>query len=72
MMTILILFGVFCVSAIGLLVFQASRAPEGHEDAEGFHFAPQSAPRRAVREIYVIEQDHEVAAHGATRHIPAT
>ena len=29
MMTILILFGVFCVSAIGLLIFQVSRAPEG-------------------------------------------
>ena len=72
MMTILILFGVFCVSSIGLLIFQACRAPEGNEDAEGFHFAPQSAPRRVVREAYVIEQGHQAAAHVATHHLPAT
>ena len=72
MMTILILLGVCCVSAIGILIFQVSQAPEGREDSEGFHFAAKSPLRRPVRKVYENDADHEAAGHGTTHHVPAT
>ena len=71
MITILLLLSVLLVLAIGVLIFQASHAPEGHEDTDGFHYAPISAPQRVVREEYQNEPDHGAAAHVATQHIPA-
>ena len=71
MITILLLLGVLSVSAIGILIFQASHAPAGHEDADGFHYAPCSVPQRTLRGDYENEPDHSAAAHVATQHIPA-
>ena len=69
MITILLLLGVLSVSAIGILIFQPSHAPEGHEDADGFHYAPESAPRRTA---YAVSANDEAVAHVATQHFPAT
>ena len=71
MTTIFILLGVLFVLAVGTLIFQAFHAPEGHEDAAGFHFSPVAAPRRAARESYSVVADHQAAAHVASQHLPA-
>ncbi len=71
MTTVLFLLAALFVLAVGTLVFQAFRAPEGHEDASGFHFAPVAANRRASRESYSASSKHEVAAHVASQHLPA-
>jgi len=71
MITILLLLGVLSVLAIGTLVYQASRAPVGHEDGEGFHYAVAPVQRRAVRETYTEASSHQGAAHVTTQHIPA-
>ena len=71
MITILLLLGVLSVLAIGTLVYQASHAPVGHEDGDGFHYAVAPVQRRAVRETYTEAPGHQAAAHVATQHIPA-
>jgi hypothetical protein len=71
MTTILFLLAVLFVLAVGTLVFQAFHAPEGHEDASGFHFASAPASRRPSREAYASNSDHEAAAHVASQHLPA-
>jgi hypothetical protein len=71
MTTIFIVLGVLFVLAVGTLIFQALHAPEGREDAAGFHFSPVAAPRRATRESYAVVPDHEAAAHVASQHLPA-
>ena len=52
MTTILLLLGILFFSAFGVLIFQARHAPEGHEDADGFHFAREDASKRKVRATY--------------------
>jgi len=71
MTTILFLLAGLSVLAVGTLVFQAFHAPEGHEDASGFHFASVAVNRRISRESYVASSDHEAAAHAASQHLPA-
>lgn len=71
MTTLLLLLAVLFVLAVGTLVYQAFHAPEGHEDAAGFHFASVAANRRPARESYTARSDHEAAAHVASQHLPA-
>ena len=71
MTTILFLLAALFVLAVGTLVFQAFHAPEGREDAAGFHFASVAANLRPARESYTASSDHEAAAHVASQHLPA-
>ena len=70
MITLLLLLGALCVTAIGVTVYQLKHAPEGHEDGEGFHYAPEFSPRRNGRAAVRVS-DQVTAAHAATRHLPA-
>ena len=70
MITILLLLGSLFVLAMGVLVFQVSHAPVGHEDAEGFHFSAESAPRRTPRKASKAKSAHRTP-HGTVRHLPA-
>ena len=71
MITILLLLGVLSVSAVGVLIFQAYHAPVGHEDAEGFHFSPESAPVRISGEAYRGKSAHDAAGHATAHQLPA-
>jgi len=71
MTTILLLVAVLSILAFGLMIHQLRQAPEGHEDAAGFHFADRSAARRQAR-VAVKVEDSSGAAHPATQHLPAT
>ena len=71
MTTVLFLLAALFVLAVGTLVYQAFHAPEGQEDASGFHFASVAANRRVSRASYAASSDHEAAAHVASQHLPA-
>ena len=71
MTTVLLLLAALFVLAVGTLVYQAFHAPEGHEDASGFHFASVAANRRVSPESYLANSDHGAAAHVTSQHLPA-
>ncbi|MEO9111299.1 MAG: hypothetical protein ABI387_01475 [Lacunisphaera sp.] len=71
MTTVLFLLAALFVLAVGTLVFQAFHAPEGHEDASGFHFASAPANRRSSRQSYSAGAKHKAAVHVASQHLPA-
>jgi hypothetical protein len=71
MITILLLVGSIFVLAIGVLGFQVSHAPVGHEDAEGFHCSDEVAPRRTSRKAAKAKSARR-SSHGTARHLAAT
>jgi hypothetical protein len=70
MMTTLLLLCGLSISAVVVLIFQAFHAPEGHEDADGFHFRHKSVPSRKSVAVYDVDSAHG-AAHAITNHFSA-
>jgi len=67
MITALLLLGVLSISAVIALVYEASHAPVGHEDGEGFHYGREKIstpvvsnyrPRLAPRPVAAVESRH--------------
>jgi hypothetical protein len=61
MITILLLLGVISTSTVGILILQAFRAPEGHEDGDGFHYTQKSAPHHKAVAAYKVKPAHSSA-----------
>jgi len=68
MITIILLLGVFSLLTGGVMVFQLSHAPVGHEDADGFHFSNENAQRIKSRPIY---DEQGAGVRVVTQHLPA-
>jgi hypothetical protein len=70
MITTLLVLGLLCFASIGVLIFQALHAPEGREDAAGFHYSRGIAPQFRARAAHKVDEAHG-SAHGATQQVPA-
>jgi cytochrome P450 len=57
----LIILGVVHLAGLTALVYSALRAPEGYEDADGFHLGRQPAPEKSAVETSRLE-------HGDLKH----
>jgi len=68
--TLLIILGAILVLALAVLVSNTMHAPEGYEDASGFHLAKETSAT-PVRRRALKKRNERAIVHGIDLHVPA-